>query len=933
MKPSDSQGSAPANTGRLWHFAGRDFDEARLELRVEGTVVDLELKPFEILLHLLLHAGEVVSKEQLLDAVWPGLAVVEGSLTTAIYKLRKAIGDKESTIIATVPRVGYRLTASVRSNVSQPSGFETGFALETGKPVPGREQWRLSRQLQASPNSEVWLAEHPKTHELRVFKLASNAGRFKALRREVAIFRFLRESLGERAEFARIFEWNFEAPPYFLESEYGGPNLAEWAESHGGLGNIPIERRVKIVARVAEAVAAAHGAGVVHKDLKPANVLVPPGGNGEEKIKIVDFGSASLLDPSRLRALGITSVGLAQTANGQTPSLTGTLLYLAPEVICGQPATAASDVYALGVILYQSVIGDFRKPLSPGWETGIADPVIRDDIAQAVCGDPGQRVKSTAALAERLLTLERRRVERQQLEEERSRELALERKRAEARARRPWIALAALTLFALAAAFYFGRTPPRASPLPARQPIRSVAILPFQNAGSDASLEFLRLALPDEVATALSYSRGIAMRPFAATRKFSGANIDPQKAGEELGVSSVVTGHYLKGEKQLEVTLEAVDVKSDRLLWRDTLDAPAGDLTDLQRQLTETTRGGLALALGSSTFAENTAAHPGNAEAYALYLHSIPLANDGAPNRNAVTMLEKSVALDPNYAPAWYALGMRYYFTYQYAGGGEGMLKRSDAAYERALALDRNYTAPGTFLVVSRVERGQLAEAYQEASALVRLRPDNADAHFVLGYALRYAGLMKEAAKQCNEAWALDPHNPLWRSCENIFEELGDFQRAMDFLHLADPRTRWAKTHLMQLLVREGKTKEAVEVPTAKIPGWESFTMLQECAGHRPEKEIAALANWVRPDRDPEMNYSFAVHLAYCGQTEAAARLLNLSIQGNHCSYPEMNTDPLLANLRTKPEFAELQAAGAACQKAFLASRQRSQTASRHVAK
>ncbi|MDE3137136.1 MAG: winged helix-turn-helix domain-containing protein [Acidobacteriota bacterium] len=929
MKPSDLQDGAPASSGRLWHFAGREFDEARLELRVEGKLVDLELKPLEILLQLLLHAGEVVNKEQLLDAVWPGLAVVEGSLTTAVYKLRKAIGDHDSTIIVTVPRVGYRLTVSVRSQASQVPAFHAEVALETGEPVPGREHWRLSRQLEVSPNSEVWLAEHPRSHELRVFKFASNAARFKALRREVTVFRFLRECLGERPEFVRIFEWNFDAPPYFLESEFGGPNLAEWAESLSGLGNIPVEQRVAIVAKIAEAVATAHGAGVVHKDLKPGNVLVARAGNGEEQIKIVDFGSASLIEPSRLKALGITSVGLTQTTRGQTPSLTGTLLYLAPEVICGQPATAASDVYALGVILYQAVIGDFRKPLSPGWEAGIADPVIRDDIAQAVCGDPAKRLKSAAELAERLLTLDRRRLEQKQLEEIRNREQDLERKRAEARARRPWVALAVLAILALTATLYFRRNPPRPRPLAAGPPVRSVAVLPFQNAGGDQSVDFLSLALPDEVATTLSYSRGIAMRPFTATRKFTGSDIDPQKAGRELGVRSVVTGHFLEGEKQLEVTLEAVDVKSNRLLWRDTLDAPAGDLTDLQRQLTDTTRAGLSLALGSSASAEDTAAHPRDAEAYALYLQSIPLANDGAPNQKGTAMLEKAVALDPKYAPAWYALGLRYYLTYQYGGGGEAMLGRSDAAYERALALEPNYIAPGTYLVISRVERGQLSNAYQEASALVRGRPESADAHFVLGYVLRYAGLMQEAAKQCNTAWTLDPHNPLWRSCENIFEELGDFQRAMDFLHLANPNTRWAKTHLMQLLVREGKTKEAVAVPTAKIPGWESFTMLQDCAGHRPQNEIAALAKAVRPDPDPEMNYSFAAHLAYCGQTDDAFRLLTLSIQGNHCSYPEMDTDPLMEKLRTKRQFAEVRAAGIACQKAFLAARQSIEVARR----
>jgi len=210
MALNGSQPDPSVNPGRLWDFAGRQFDESRLELRVNGQPVELELKPLEILLQLLLHAGEVVTKEQLLDAVWPGLTVVEGSLTTAVYKLRKALGDEDSAIVATVPRVGYRLAAVAE------------LSLIAGNPIPGREHWRLVRPLEVSPNSEVWVAEHPKTHDVRVFKFASNAARLKALRREVTVFRFLREALGGRAEFVRIYEWNFDTHPYFLESEYAG---------------------------------------------------------------------------------------------------------------------------------------------------------------------------------------------------------------------------------------------------------------------------------------------------------------------------------------------------------------------------------------------------------------------------------------------------------------------------------------------------------------------------------------------------------------------------------------------------------------------------------------------------------------------------------------------------------------------------------------
>src|ERR1700729_1783580 len=286
-------------SGRLWRFADYEFDELARELRVKGRPVDLESKPLDILLQLLLHAGEVVTKEELLESVWPDVMVVDGSLAAAVSKLRKGMGDEDHPAIVTVPRVGYRLAVPVYcKTVAAPAGPELGF--KAGDLVPGRAQWRLTRSMEISGSSEVWLAENPKTHEQRVFKFAGDGARLKGLKREITISRFLRESLGDRPEFVRILEWNFETPPFFLESEYAGPDLAEWALAHNGLNNIPLDARLHLLIDIAKAVAAAHGIGVLHKDLKPANILIVHGmvvvGAGRAwQIKIVDVGSASLL--------------------------------------------------------------------------------------------------------------------------------------------------------------------------------------------------------------------------------------------------------------------------------------------------------------------------------------------------------------------------------------------------------------------------------------------------------------------------------------------------------------------------------------------------------------------------------------------------------------------------------------------------------------
>ena len=444
MTRNDSSAIARENLARLWRFADFELDELRRVLRVRGKPVELESKPFEVLVALLQHAGEVVTKEELLESVWPGTMVVDGSLATAVSKLRKAMGDEEQLTILTVPRTGYRLAVPVQSKALA-GGDWAELGLKVGDIVPGREHWRLTRKMDISGSSEVWVAENPKTHEVRVFKFATDGIQLKGLKREVTLARFLRESLGERTDFVRVLEWNFDAPPFFLESEYGGANLAEWATAQGGLGQVPHGLRLRVLLDIAKAVAAAHDIGVLHKDLKPANVLVMPASDGGWQVKVADFGSGALSDPARLGALGITNLGFTQTG---TPDsiLTGTLAYLPPEVLAGHSSTIASDVYALGVILYQLVIGDFRKPLSPGWEAEIGDPLLREDIAEAACGDPSRRLRSASDLIERLENLENRRFERDKVVLAEQRALVAEKKLADSKARRPWIMIAVVVL-------------------------------------------------------------------------------------------------------------------------------------------------------------------------------------------------------------------------------------------------------------------------------------------------------------------------------------------------------------------------------------------------------------------------------------------------------------------------------------------------------
>ncbi len=426
-----------------YRFGTAEFDEARLDLRVGGLRVEIEQRPLEVLRELLRHGGDVVTKEKLLDLVWAGRPTVETVLSNAVSKLRRSLGEADMERIQTVPRVGYRIDGSI-DRVAVGRQFNSRLDFKVQMPVPGRTHFLLERQLGPLRHNEVWLARNPKTGERRVYKFSSDGDRLSLLKREATLYRVLMESLGERPDIARVLDWNFESSPFFLECAYGGPNLLEWSKSSDGLTARSLDERIALSLQIVDAVAAAHGVGVLHKDLKPANLLVSMA-DGTLHLALTDFGSARLLEPERLEALGITAIGLTHTSM-QAVNSSGTLLYMAPELYRGAPPTVQSDVYALGLMLYQIVMADLSRPMTSGWERDIEDEELREDLAAATDGDPSRRLKSVAELAERLRHRGARSAERHARRLTEAQAADARRTLERARARRPWLVAVLATL-------------------------------------------------------------------------------------------------------------------------------------------------------------------------------------------------------------------------------------------------------------------------------------------------------------------------------------------------------------------------------------------------------------------------------------------------------------------------------------------------------
>jgi eukaryotic-like serine/threonine-protein kinase len=416
-----------------YRFGSVEFDESRFELRVAGLLVDIQRKPLDVLKYLLDHAGSVVTKNELLEHLWAGMAPVENVVGNAIAKLRAALGEENAKHIVTQPRIGYRLTGAVdRHQVDR--RLESWLMLEQGQRIPRREHFRLESLLARSGAGEVWLARHEHTHEPRVYKFAQRGDDLTRLKREVTLFRILCDNLDDHDAFVAIIDWNLESLPYFLEYEYGGVNLNEWADA-GHLLRAAEPQRLEIFRRLVDAVAAAHSVGVLHKDLKPGNILMAADGDGCS-VRLTDFGIGGLVDKERLLNLGIS---LSASETTRSDGLSGTQPYIAPEILRGQAPTAQCDVYALGVMLYQLLCGDLRKSLSPGWERDIADGLLREDIAAATDGDPMRRIASAVELADRIRRLDERRERRADGDAAAQKALRDAAAVRLSRARRPWL--------------------------------------------------------------------------------------------------------------------------------------------------------------------------------------------------------------------------------------------------------------------------------------------------------------------------------------------------------------------------------------------------------------------------------------------------------------------------------------------------------------
>ncbi len=814
--------------------------------------------------------------------------------------------------------------------------------------------YRIISNIGAGGMGEVYLAEDTRLGRKVALKIL-NADLTK---HEDRVRRFEQEARAASAlshpNILTIFDIGTEDSTHFIATEYiDGPTLRSvLARSRMKLGEI-----LDTALQVAAALAAAHAAGIIHRDIKPENIMVRPDG----LVKVLDFGLAKLIETQAPSAdSGALTVARANTDPG---TVMGTAAYMSPEQARGQSVDARTDIFSLGVVIYEMIAG--RAPFEGETASHVIVSILEKEPAPLTLSSPDapselERIV-TKALAkdkdERYQTVKDLRIDLKRLKQRRDVDAEIERsispdsisRSAIATSSDPAVvtttppsvtssgevarttssaeylvsgikqhkkgALAGITLIviAIAALVYFFY------PAASSGAINSIAVLPFANPGGDPNLEYISDGVSESLINSLAQVQRLRVTARTTAFRYKGKEVDPQQVGRDLNVRAVLTGRVRQVGDTLHVQVDLVDATTGAQLWGEEYNRKLSDILAVKQDISREITDKLRLRLTGDEQKEISKRDTTNAEAYQFYLRGRYHWNKrtGVELKKAIEEFQQAIDRDPNYALAFTGLADCYMLLEQYAGvPSSETAPKARAAAERAIAIDDSLAEAHTSMAFHYHQSWQWAESEKEFERAISLNPNYPTARHWYQILLEALGRDDEAFAQIKRALELDPLSPvLEANIGEAYVKKGDLDSAMEHANrLVQLDPNFPLAHHIQGLVylRQRRYAEAITEIQKDVTNDRSAYSLQylgyacAMAGRRDEagavlKELEGMYN----KRESLAQYQAAVY-AGLGDEDQAFAWLEKGFQARSATLVFVVFDLTFDPLRSDPRYVDL---------------------------